>query len=112
MELTIQRQADNVIVSTSGSIDASADQVFRDQLHPLVRERGTKLILDVAASNFLSSPGISAIVMLVTDANTCGSQVVIANPSTFVANVFNVTKLDRFLTIAASVEEARKLLAR
>ena len=110
MELKIRQEDDYVIASTVGSIDALADPLFRDKLHPIVRERGTKLILDVTGSNFLSSAGISSIVLLVTDANTCGSRVVLANPSPFVANVLSVTKLNNFLTTAASIEEAVKLL--
>ena len=108
MNLTIKRHDDFVIASTEGSIDNSADDLFRDQLHPLVRESGTKLILDVANSRFLSSAGISAIVLLVTDANTCGSRVVFAAPSKFIANILAVTQLDAFLTVAASVDEAMK----
>lgn len=111
MELTIQQEEGYVVASTSGSIDASADQPFRDQLHPIVRQRGTKLVLDVAGSKFLSSAGISTIVLLVTDANTCGSRVVMARPSAFIANVLNVTKLDNFLTTVESVEDAVKLLS-
>lgn len=110
MELTIEHQEGYIVASTSGSIDASADELFRDQLHPLVRQPGTQLILDVSRSNFLSSPGISAIVLLVTDANTCGSRVVIAKPSTYVANVLQVTKLNTFLSTVPSLEEAVKLL--
>ena len=110
MELTVKQEDGYVVASTGGSIDGSADPVFRDQLHPIVRESGTKLILDVAGSNFISSAGISAIVLLVTDANTCGSRVVLSSPSSFVSNVLSVTKLDSFLTTAASREEAIKLL--
>lgn len=110
MELTIRQEEGYLVATTSGSIDASADQLFRDQLHPLVREPGTKLILDITDSNYLSSPGISALVLLVTDANTCDSRVVLASPSSFVANVLHVTKLDCFFTTAESLEDAVKLL--
>lgn len=110
MELKIRQEDGYVVASTVGSIDALADQPFRDKLHPVIRERGTKLILDVVGSNFLSSAGISSIVLLVTDANTCGSRVVLANPSPFVANVLSVTKLDKFLTVAPSIEDAVKLM--
>jgi anti-anti-sigma factor len=110
MELTIKQEDGYVVASTRGPIDVSSDQVFRDELHPIVREPGTKLILNVLGSNFLSSAGISSIVLLFTDANTCGSRVIIANPSAFITNVLNVTKLDSFLTTAASIEEAIKLL--
>lgn len=112
MKLTIKHQDGCVIASTEGSIDSLAEDVFREQLHPLVRESATKLVLDVAGSRFLSSAGISAIVLLVTDANTCGSRIVFANPSKFVAKILVVTKLDAFLTVAPTVDEALKLLSR
>jgi hypothetical protein len=46
------------------------------------------------------------LVLLVTDANTKNSRVILAAPTSFVDGVFRVSHLDRFFEIAESVADA------
>ncbi len=106
MNLNVCHEDGYVLATTSGPIDESAEEVFRDQLHPLVAQRGMKLILDLSGSHRINSIGISRLVLLVTDANTNSSRVIFAAPTSFVDGVFRVSHLDRFFEIAESVADA------
>ena len=110
MELKISKQAGYVLVSTSGPIDDSAGPLLRDEVHPLVGERGTKLVLDLSGSERINSIGISHLVRLVSDANTNGSRVVLSGANAFVSGVLSVTRLDRFFEMAENVAAAAALL--
>jgi len=46
------------VASTKGNLDEFAREPFRDKLHPLVGQRGTRLIVDLSGSQRVNSPGI------------------------------------------------------
>ena len=100
MELTLSHEQGYVLAETRGPIDDSAGELFREHLHPLVGQRGTRLIVDLSDSERINSIGIGLLVKLVTDANTHGSRVVLAAAAPFVSSVFGVTRLNRFFDLA------------
>jgi anti-anti-sigma factor len=106
MELTLTTQNGITIAATSGPLDESARGPFREQLHPLVGKKSSRLVLDLAGSPRVNSPGIGNLVALTADANTNGSLVVLCNIQPYVEMVISVTKLDRFFTIAKDVPAA------
>ena len=99
MELTLSKHDGQVIAHTSGPLDESARQPFRDRLHPIVAASGSRLIIDLSQSPRINSQGLANLVTLVAHANTSGSRVVLRNVPPFVAVVFNVTRLNQFFEI-------------
>jgi anti-anti-sigma factor len=106
MELKIEDKAGYVLATAGGYVDDSARELFREHLHPLVGQRGAKLVLDLSGAKRVNSAGLSHLVMLVTNANTNSSRVVMAACSPFIAGVLSRSKLDQFFELAESVEEA------
>jgi anti-anti-sigma factor len=106
MELKVEKKEGYVLATASGYVDDSARELFRDQLHPLVGQRGTKLVLDLADAKRINSAGLSHLVLLVTNANTNTSRVVLAACSPFIAVVLNRSKLDQFFELAENVDDA------
>lgn len=111
MEVSVSHEDGYVLAKTSGPVDESALDSFRDQLHPLVGRRGTMMILDLSGSPRITSAGIARLVLLVTDANTNNSRVIFAAPSAFIDGVFRVSGLERFFEIARNVADAIDILA-
>lgn len=72
---------------------------------------GVRLVLDLSRVALLTSAGIGELVRLVAHANTQEARVVLAAPAAFVANILEVTHLDRFFvihpTVAAAVSALR-----
>jgi anti-sigma B factor antagonist len=106
MELTVSYEDGYVLGATLGAIDESAGDGFRDLLHPLIAQSGTRLILDLSRSDRINSLGLAQLIRLVADANTHGSRVVLAAPTPFVGQVFDVTKLNTFFSIQPSLSLA------
>lgn len=111
MELHVSREEGYVLAKTSGPIDESAGDRFREDLHPLIGERGTKLILDLSESKRINSMGLGALVVLAANANTNGSRVVLAGCPPFISEVLRQSKLDTYFQIAGSVSEALQRVA-
>lgn len=105
MQLTLTHGDDHTLAHTTGPIDESAREVFRESLHPIVAQPGSKLIIDLTNSPRINSQGVSNLVTLVAHANTSGSRVILRNVPTFITVVFSVTRLDQFFEIAQSAPQ-------
>jgi anti-sigma B factor antagonist len=106
MQIEVSRHSGYLLGRTTGPLDDSTRDVFRDQLHPLVANAGTRLILDLTGSQRVNSQGVGSLVALVADANTHDSSVILCNLQSFVAVVITVTKLDKYFDIAPTLDEA------
>lgn len=106
MELTMRSHEGIPVAQISGPLDDTARELFREHLHPIVGANGACLILDLADSQRINSPGIGNLVALTADAHTHDSRVVLCNLQTYVSMVIGVTKLDRFFTIVSDLDAA------
>jgi anti-anti-sigma factor len=110
MELQVIHEEGYVHAQTHGPIDDEAKELFREYLHPLIGQKGTKMILDLSQSNFISSNGIGHIVSLVAHANTNSSRVIITACTPFVGIAMNRCKLDKFFEMSDSVPSAIRMI--
>ena len=106
MQLDVSHEDGYILARTSGPVDDSAGELFRQYLHPLVGQRGTKVVLDLSKSERINSLGLGQLAILVANANTNSSRVVLAACTPFVSIVLDRSKLDAFFQTAASVSEA------
>jgi anti-anti-sigma factor len=106
MQLKVSHEDGCVLGATTGPIDDSAKELFHEYLHPLVTQRGTKVVVDLSQSNFITSNGISQLVSLAVHANSSGSRVILAACSPFISAVLERCKLNTFFEMADSVAEA------
>jgi len=106
MDVTLSARDGFTVATTKGVLDDTAKEPFREKLHPLVGEKGTKLIVDLSGSPRVNSAGIGNMVALNADANTNGSHVVFCNLQPYVSMVISVTKLDKFFNITADLDTA------
>lgn len=105
MDLTVQHEKDCVLAIAQGPVDETAKGLFQQCLHPLI-EPGARLVVDLADSPRVNSQGLSALVLLKTNANTKQARLIYAAPSPFVAEVLRVSRLDTFFEMADSRADA------
>ena len=110
MILNISHEEGYILAATLGTVDETAREPFRESLHPLVGQSGTKMVLDLSQSNFMNSSGIAQVISLVTHANCSGSRVVLAACSPFISEVLSRCKLNRFFEMADSEPDAIRLV--
>jgi anti-anti-sigma factor len=106
MELKLSHEDGYVLAEVIGPVDDSSEQLFREYLHPLVGQHGTKVVMNLAGANMITSKGIGQLVTLVANANTNGSRVILASCTPFVTIVLERCKLTKYFDMADSVSAA------
>lgn len=106
MELTLNHEDGVMIARVQGIIDESSREVFRERVHPQLSQRGARLVVDLSGADRANSVGLASLVMLTTQANTVSSRVVFCSPPPYIRGVLAATKLDSFLEVAPSLEDA------
>ena len=111
MNLTVAPHSGYTVAKTEGYIDETAREPFRDQLHPIVGQRNVRLIMDLSGSNRINSQGLGHLVTLVVHANTNSSRVIFCCVPSFLAIVFETSKLNSFFEIVKTMDDAIASLA-
>ncbi len=94
------------IARVTGELTGSGNEGFVEDLHPLVCSDGAKIVLELSGVNMIDSSGLSSIMNIVSRARLTQGIVVLVAPSPFVSGVFSATRLDAWLDICRTVEEA------
>jgi anti-sigma B factor antagonist len=106
MEITVAQEGGVYVATLRGVLDEESHALFEQLLHPLVVQRGNRVVLDLSGVPRTTSMGLSELVTLAARANTKGASVVLAAPSPFVRSVLGVTRLDTFFALADTVEQS------
>lgn len=80
-----------------------------DALAASVSERllpGAVVVVDLGGVAFMNSAGLSTLINLTAKANLQEARLVLAAPTPFVSGIFEMTRLNRFFTVAPSVDAA------
>lgn len=110
MDIHIEEPVGGVsVVGLNGELGSHSEDSIRDQLHPIVGEKNAKVVIDLSNIKTIDSSGLGHLISLVTHARMTESRVVLCGASSFVRGVLDVTQLDQWFEMAASVEEALSL---
>jgi len=106
VDIKIDRSGALPIARVTGELTGSGNEEFVEDLHPLVCSDGAKVVLELSGVSMVDSSGLSSIMNLVSRARLTQGMVVLVAPSPFVSGVFSATRLDSWLDICPTVEEA------
>ena len=112
MDIEIQAHDGYHLAKLSGELGAADTDVLSQELHALIAPRETVLVVDLADLKTIDSSGLSQLISLTTHARLSESRVILVGPSSFVAGVFEMTRLDRWFEIVANFAEAEQLFRR
>ena len=109
LALHLTKESGLVIVDARGAIDLNNSPVLRAHLRRLAAGCPALVIFDLSGVSYLDSSGVGTLVEFrrLLD-RSAGGRVVLAGLQPRVQSMFEMTKLDRFFTIAPSVEDARR----
>ncbi len=107
MEIHVDRAADPVFVTLEGPLDFSDTHRLEEVVSPLLAELNHAVVIDLGEVPRIDSRGLAALVSLTARSHLHQGKLVLARPSVFVAELFNVTRLDSYLNIAGDLEAAR-----
>jgi anti-sigma B factor antagonist len=111
MSLTVtekQSGAGVTILEVKGFIDTSTSGVLEDSIKKVHEAKKTRLVLDLAGSEFISSAGWGAMVAYLKKLRTAGGDLKLAGMVEKVDKVFKLMEFDSLIDAFATVEEAVK----
>ncbi len=99
---------DSTIVRLTGEIDLHRSPGFHEDLLEVCAQTSSKLIVDMADVNYIDSSGVGTLVDIFRRLHRDKRKMILMSPSVRVCGVLEITKLDRFFTITATEQEARR----
>lgn len=113
MQFEVEPTSGNgAVIRLHGPLNMVAAPLFRELMTRIVdRERRTRVVVDLAGTDFMDSTGLGALISGLKITRLAGGDLRIARPGTQVMTVLKLTKLDQILHPHDTVEECFELAA-
>jgi anti-anti-sigma factor len=98
-----------VLASPQGRIDHASVSAFEQALAPLLAQAGSgggTLVLDLSKLEYISSVGLRAFMVAERELRERKARLIVAELSGVVKEIFAISRFDRVLSVAASVDDA------
>jgi anti-sigma B factor antagonist len=95
-----------VVIRPEGRLNMTAAPALREQLHALVSDGNSRLVVDLSAVDAIDSSGLGALISGLKAARQGGGDLRIAAPCDQVKAVLELTNLNRVLKTAESADGA------
>ena len=99
------------VVSLGGEVDLYTAPELKQELHRLVGEGATRIVIDMSETTFIDSTTLGVLLSVVKRVRPEGGSVVLVCPDRNVKRIFEITLLDRVFAIVDTREEAFDELA-
>lgn len=109
-EVRVEQVGSLTIAYASGELTATDAGDFAEALRDYASGAGARLAIDLSGMKMVDSSGLAALINLVNRARLSGGRVVLVAPSSFVAGIFNITRLDTWFDICKSIDDAKSKL--
>ena len=106
MEVTSQAFGETVILSVDGGMDAGMSSLLAQKVHALLAEGKAKLVLDLSNVPFMDSSGLATLVLLHKQTKSALGEFRICSLQGTVQELFDVTQIDRTLSVFPDVVTA------
>jgi anti-anti-sigma factor len=105
LEVQVRRRGDVSIVDLTGDVDSSAEATLQSG-YDEAAAGGGPIVLNFAAADYINSTGIAVIVGLLAQARARDIQITAFGLSDHYREIFEITRLADFMTIADNEEGA------
>ena len=106
MQIKSENDRGYVVISVSGRLDAVQSLDFEKYCVNLIELGNTKLILNFATLEYISSAGLRSILTIAKKLRACSGSLALSNLTGFVEEVISISGFDSFLAIYESVDKA------
>ncbi len=108
LEISASRDHGTQVLRLRGEIDLENSPQLRERLLDIVQQQPPRMIVDLTGVSYMDSSGVGTLVELKRNLERSGGRLVLVGLQPRVRSVFEITQLDKFFVIAASLAEARK----
>ena len=103
---TARREDDVTVVTATGLLNMAAAPELRQAIHDALDPAPRRILVDLAAVEFIDSSGLGALIAGLRAARDAGGDLRIAAPGPQVAMVLQLSNLDRVLISTPTAEAA------
>ncbi len=109
LRLSTQMSEGLAVVRVVGDFDLSTIEIFEAELEPSLTEG--LVVIELSGCTFLDSSALRTLVRAQRRVGEAGGRLVLVAPSQPARRVLDIATLDRFIPVAATLEEAAKSVA-
>jgi anti-sigma B factor antagonist len=102
LRVTSKREDGDTVMVVAGELDMSTADQLTDAVNEQLRDRPSRLVLDLADLSFCDSLGLGTLIVLSRAARGQETYLVLRNPSPFLSRMLDVTGVRDGLNIAPS----------
>ena len=106
MITNVRHRDDATIVEVAGRFDAVSAPQVKVELHGMIEEGHTRLVLNMSGLEFIDSAGLGALVSCLRRAAAEGGDLRLAEVPPFCRSIFELTRLTRVFDVTESEDEA------
>ena len=107
MKFKSKEQKGVTVISLEGNVIGGPDAtVLNDQLHGLIDEKKTKVIVDLSRVDFINSSGLGLLIGGLTTMRKAGGELKLAGASKKIQNLLEITKLHKVFDIHKTLSDA------
>jgi anti-sigma B factor antagonist len=104
--LDVSERGGYSVLAVSGEVDVATVPRLREQLHGLVAEGHTRIVVDLDGVDFLDSTGLGVLVGALKRVRSNDGELSLVCTQPRIRKVFEVTGLTKVFTLYDSVDEA------
>jgi anti-anti-sigma factor len=105
LEVAVRRRGDVAVIDLVGDVDATAEAALQRGYDEATRDGGS-VVLNFGGADYINSTGIALIVGLLAQARTHGVEITACGLSDHYREIFEITRLADFMTIADNEDGA------
>lgn len=105
LEVQIGADAGRPVVRVRGDVDLRSSPRLREVLLGAVRQLEGRLLVDLSGVEYMDSSGVGTLVFVKREVERAGGRLVLLGLRPRVRSVLEITHLEKFFTIARSVDE-------
>jgi anti-sigma B factor antagonist len=105
MEVTGVDSSDAVVIKTKGSINSNTAPALDAEFDDLIAKQSYTIIVDLEATDFISSSGIGVLLGTVTTLRDKGGDLILMNLPKIVSDIFDILNIKSYFRVIDSVEE-------
>lgn len=106
---SISQDPEGTVVALTGEIDLHQAPGFHQKLVDLCAQKPVRMIVEMSQVTYIDSSGVGSLVEIFRRLNKERRKLILVAPSARVSSVLEITRLDQFFTIVATLEQARAL---
>ena len=94
-----------IVLKPKGHIDSESTGLLEQHFDSAVKTGRTRVVLDLSATDFISSSGVGLLLGSRGMLHQCGGDLILLNPSQQIHTVLEIAGVDDYFSMVSSIDE-------